>query len=112
MSCFKTDNLRRLSKMSFLVVVTTMSAAPWSSTQVMQKGISVELAPTSSAVRVPGADNQDAVIITVTDSGKFYLSESILSHPLRWRKSSRIERLIARRIFISRPMPGRLTPTW
>src|SRR3981081_1916182 len=38
----------------------------------MQKGSSVELAPASSAVPVPDADNQDALIITVTDSGKFY----------------------------------------
>jgi biopolymer transport protein ExbD/biopolymer transport protein TolR len=38
----------------------------------MQKGISVELAPTSSAVPVPDADNQDALIITVTDTGILY----------------------------------------
>jgi len=39
----------------------------------MQKGISVELAPTtSSAVPVPDADKQDALIITVTDAGRLY----------------------------------------
>jgi biopolymer transport protein ExbD len=38
----------------------------------MQRGVSVELAPTSSAVPVPDADNPDALIITVTDSAKIY----------------------------------------
>jgi biopolymer transport protein ExbD len=39
----------------------------------MQSGISVQLVPTSSAVPVPDADNSDALIVTVTDTGKFYL---------------------------------------
>ncbi len=43
----------------FLVLLTTMSAAPPSRAQAMQKGISVVLAPTSGAVPVPDADNQD-----------------------------------------------------
>jgi biopolymer transport protein ExbD len=49
-----------------------MSAVPLSSAQAMQKGISVELAPTSSAVPVPDADGQDTSIVTVTDSGVIY----------------------------------------
>jgi biopolymer transport protein ExbD len=64
----------------------------------MQKGISVELAPTSSAVPVPGADNQDAVIITVTDSGKFYLgidpvAPASLAEKLKARMSDRTQNL-------------------
>jgi biopolymer transport protein ExbD len=62
----------RVWSVAFLVSVTAMSAAPQSSAQTMQKGISVELAPTSSAVPVPDADNQDALIITVTDTGRLY----------------------------------------
>jgi biopolymer transport protein ExbD len=58
--------------MAFLILVTTMSAAPRSSAQAMKKGISVELAPTSSAVPVPDADAQNALIITVTDGGELY----------------------------------------
>jgi biopolymer transport protein ExbD/biopolymer transport protein TolR len=58
---------------AFLVVVTMVLAAPRSSAQAMQKGISVELAPTTSAVAVPDADKQDALIVTVTESGKIYL---------------------------------------
>jgi biopolymer transport protein ExbD len=50
-----------------------MSAAPRSNAQALQKGISVKLAPTSSAVAVPDADKPDALIITVTDTGKLYL---------------------------------------
>jgi biopolymer transport protein ExbD len=81
MSWLKTNNLARLNNRlsnrvpsgALLVVVIVMSTAPWSTSQVMQKGISVELAPTSSAVPVPDADSPDALIITVTDTGRTYL---------------------------------------
>jgi biopolymer transport protein ExbD len=76
MSCLKTGNLERLNNIGWsvvlLAVVTAMSAPPRSTAQVMQKGISVELAPTSTAVPVPEADNPDALIITVTDTGRIY----------------------------------------
>ena len=76
MSWLKTNNLARLKNsvwsVALLVVVTTISDAPRSTAQAMQKGISVELAPTSSAVPVPDADNPDALIITVTDTGRLY----------------------------------------
>jgi biopolymer transport protein ExbD len=39
----------------------------------MQKGISVELVPTSNAVSMPGADDEDALIVTVTHNGLVYL---------------------------------------
>jgi biopolymer transport protein ExbD len=61
-----------LSSVAFLAVVATMLADPRSNAQALQKGISVELAPTTSAVPVPDADNQDASIVTVTESGKLY----------------------------------------
>jgi biopolymer transport protein TolR len=76
MTWLKTSNLARLKNgvwsVALLAVVTTTSVAPQSTAQAMQKGISVELAPTSSAVAVPDADNLDALIITVTDTGKLY----------------------------------------
>jgi biopolymer transport protein ExbD len=69
-------NLARLKNrvwsVPLLVVLTTMSGAPRSSAQAMQKGINVELASTSGAVPVPDADNKDALIVTVTESGKLY----------------------------------------
>ena len=82
MTWLKTNNLARLNNrvlnnrvwsVALLAVVTTISAAAQSGAQAMQKGISVELARTSSAVPVPDADNQEALIITVTDSGGLYL---------------------------------------
>jgi biopolymer transport protein ExbD len=76
MSLLKTNNLARLNNgvwsVALLLVVTTMSAAPRSPAQAMQQGISVELAPASSVVPVPDADNADALIITVTDTGRLY----------------------------------------
>jgi biopolymer transport protein ExbD len=76
MNSLKTNNLARLKNtvrsVALLVGITTLSVAQRSAAQAMQKGISVELAPTSSAVPVPDADNQDALIITVTDTGKLF----------------------------------------
>jgi biopolymer transport protein ExbD/biopolymer transport protein TolR len=57
---------------ALVVLVSTMTAAQRSIAQSMQKGISVQLAPTSSAVPVPNADNDDALIITVSEAGKLY----------------------------------------
>jgi biopolymer transport protein ExbD len=56
-----------------LLAAFVMSTIHFTMAQAPQKGISVELAPTSSAVAVPDADKQDALIITVTESGKYYL---------------------------------------
>jgi len=112
MSWLKTNNLaglkNRVWSVALLALATTISAAPQSSAQAMQKGISVDLARTSSAVPVPDADNQDALIVTVTDSGGLYFGIDPVT-PKCWRKSSRLLRLIARRLFISRRTPGRLT---
>jgi biopolymer transport protein ExbD len=82
MSWLKTDNLARLKNTAWstaLAVVTLMSAAPQSPGQALQKGISVELARTSSAVSVPEADNQDALIVTVTDNGKLYFGIDLVT---------------------------------
>jgi biopolymer transport protein ExbD len=76
MSWLKRNNLARMKntvgRLTLLAVVTAVSFIPRSAAQAMQKGISVKLAPTSSAVPVPDADQQDALIITVTDTGKLY----------------------------------------
>src|SRR5712671_6358598 len=77
MNWLKTNNHGRTNQtiwsMTLLVGVAMMSAVPRSNAQALRKGISVELAPTSSAVPVPDADKQDALIVTVTESGKIYL---------------------------------------
>jgi biopolymer transport protein TolR len=41
--------------------------------QTMQRGVSVELPVTSNAKPVPNADNEDALVVTVTYDGKVYL---------------------------------------
>lgn len=84
--------------MALLLGVTTMSAAPRSPAQAMQQGISVELVPTSSAVPVPDADNADALIITVTDTGRFYfgidpVAPISLAEDLKGRLSHRMQNL-------------------
>ena len=76
MSWLETNYLARTKQTvwsaAFLAVVTMTLTAPRSTAQAMQKGISVDLAPATSAVPVPDADNRDALIITVTESGKVY----------------------------------------
>jgi biopolymer transport protein ExbD len=93
---FATEN--RVWSLALLALVTTSSAAPRSTAQTMQKGISVELAPTSSAVPVPGADNPEALIITVTDAGKLYfgidpVTPGSLAEKLEGRMSDRTQNL-------------------
>jgi biopolymer transport protein ExbD len=83
MNWIKASNLaglkNRVHSVAFLVVVVALSVARQSTAQALQKGISVELAPTSSAVAVPDADNQDALIITVTEAGKLYFGIDMLT---------------------------------
>jgi biopolymer transport protein ExbD len=102
MSSLSPNNLVRLKNrvwsMASLVLLIMMSAVPRSSAQAMQKGISVNLAPTSSAVAVPDADNSDALIITVTDSGRLYfgidpVTPDSLAEKLKGRLSQRTQNL-------------------
>ena len=101
MNWLKRNSLARLNtawSMVLLVVVTTMSEVPRSSAQAMQKGISVELASTSSAVSVPLADKQDALIVTVSQSGKLYfgidaVTPDALVKELKNRMSQRTQNL-------------------
>src|ERR1700685_4263765 len=76
MNWIKASNLAGLKNgvrsVAFLAVVNIWPPVPRSVAQELQKGIRVELAPTSSAVPVPDADKQDATIITVTETGKLY----------------------------------------
>jgi biopolymer transport protein ExbD len=76
MNWLSTNNLATVKNtprsVAFLLVVATMLAASQSNAQALQKGISVELAPTTSAAPVPDADNHDALIVTVAETGKLY----------------------------------------
>jgi biopolymer transport protein ExbD/biopolymer transport protein TolR len=48
-------------------------------TPMLQKGVSVELAPTSNPVDMKEADRDDAVLVAVTRDGKFYLGQERVS---------------------------------
>jgi len=95
MTWLKTDNLAGLNtvwSVAVLAVLTMMAVVPRSTAQAMQKGISVELAPTSSAVPLPEADKPNALIITVTDTGKLYfgidpVTPDLLAEKLKRRVS-------------------------
>jgi biopolymer transport protein TolR len=58
--------------LTFAALVTVLFPATACNAQTMQKGISVDLPPTSNAVKVPEADHQNALIITVTANGSAY----------------------------------------
>jgi biopolymer transport protein ExbD len=49
--------------------------------RTMQKGISVELPVTSHAVAMPDADQEDALIVSVTDDGSVYFGVDPISPP-------------------------------
>jgi biopolymer transport protein ExbD len=75
-----------------------ISATQIGRTQAMQEGISVELVPTSSAVSVPDADSQEALIITVTDTGRIYSGIVPLT------PDTLADKFIARRSSYARPL--------
>jgi biopolymer transport protein ExbD len=52
--------------------ITPYSAAQSPAAKPLQKGISVELAVTTSAAPVPDADQDDSLIMTVTAAGRLY----------------------------------------
>jgi biopolymer transport protein ExbD len=100
MTRFKTNNRTKLKtglwSGALVVLLTLSSVPPPSDAQAMQRGISVELAATSSAVPVPDADKQEALIITVTDTGRIYfgvdpVAPASLGEMLKGRLSQRTQ---------------------
>ena len=47
-------------------------------TPMMQKGVSVELAGTTNPVDMQEADQEDAVLVSVTRDGRFYLGPDVV----------------------------------
>jgi|SRR5579863_1675515 len=67
-----------------LVALTLAAGAPLevaAQSPPMQKGISVQLVPTSSAVSFLGADDEDALIVSVTSNGLAYLGINPIAPP-------------------------------
>lgn len=59
---------------------STPSVAAQSAAEVpKQRGITVDLPPTSNAVAVPDADKEDALVVTVTRDGSVYLGVNLTS---------------------------------
>ncbi len=58
----------------YLVAVTLATNMPSAPAQspALQKGVSVQMAVTSSATPMPAADNEDAWIVTITADGNLY----------------------------------------
>jgi len=79
-----------------LITGVTPSVAAHSQ-QVMQKGISVELPVTKNAVLMPDADQGDALIVSVTESGGVYfgidsISPAALAEAVKSSLGNRTER--------------------
>jgi len=58
--------------LSAVILATVLFAPRTGNAQQLQKGVSVQLAPTSTASLMPDADNQDAWIVAVTANGTLY----------------------------------------
>src|SRR3981081_698534 len=65
--------MRYLPLVCLVAATLVTGAAPVvAQSPVMQQGISVQLAVTSNAVPMPGADTEDALIVTVIENGGMY----------------------------------------
>jgi biopolymer transport protein ExbD len=66
-----------------LIAFTAASTAPPTAAQspALQKGVSVELAPTHNALPMLDADSEDAFVVAVTAKGSVYLGADLISVP-------------------------------
>src|SRR5437868_13180084 len=79
--------MKHLLEVCLISVTLTTSGAPIATAQssssdavpVLRKGISVELPSTTSAVSVPEADKEDALVVTIRRDGSAYLGTSSIS---------------------------------
>ena len=75
MSKLVINTLRRSTHFALttaVVLATVLFAARAGNTQQLQKGISVQMAQTTTAAPMPDADNNDAWIVSVTADGTLY----------------------------------------
>lgn len=54
-------------------LTSSIAVAQSESTPTLRPGISVQMVVAGNAASMPAADNEDALVVTVTDSGGFYL---------------------------------------
>jgi len=81
------------------VIATLLLAVPICTAQALQKGISVDLPVTSSAVSIPDADREGALIVSITEDGSIYfgtnpISPSALKETVKSRLSNQTEKTL------------------
>ena len=70
------DRQAQMVRVLLVVLATILAIVGWSrwvSAQALKAGIHVELAVTTSAPPMPDADNENALVVAVTDNGSVYL---------------------------------------
>ena len=70
--------MKRMLEVCLIAVALTSSiaVAQSESTPTLRPGISVQMVVAGNAASMPAADNEDALVVTVTDSGSVYLGIS------------------------------------
>jgi biopolymer transport protein ExbD len=73
--------MNRILEVCLVTVALATNLAPASHAQspALQKGISVQMPPTSNAVAMPEADNEDAWIVTVTADDSVYFGTDLVT---------------------------------
>ncbi len=70
-------------------------------TQMLQKGVSVDLAKTDNPVKMPEADKEDALIVAIMRDGKIYFnSDAVTADALTDKVKDRLANSSEKRIFI------------
>ena len=95
------NTLRRstnLALMTTVVLATVLFAAQTANSQQLQRGVSVQLAPTTNAAPMPDADNQDAWIVAITSDETLYfgvdpVTPSDLADKMKSRPRNRDQKL-------------------
>jgi biopolymer transport protein ExbD/biopolymer transport protein TolR len=64
-----------------LAVAANLALSNSAQSPALPKGINVELAVSSNAIPMPDADNENAVIVTVTNDGKIYFGVNQIALP-------------------------------
>jgi biopolymer transport protein TolR len=74
-------------------------------TPMLQKGISVDMAPVNNPEQMPDADKEDALLVSITRDGKVYLgSESIQVDTLTTKVKDRLANKQDKRVYVKADM--------
>ncbi len=77
-------------------------------TPMLQKGISVDMAPVSNPEQMPDADKEDALLVSITRDGKVYFgSEQISVDNLTTKVKDRLANKPDKRVYVKADMRSR-----